>query len=98
MAKLEFRPEALQDLQRIWNYTFDTWSENQADKYHGALMTACQQVANNPASGKQYNHIEKGLYGFRAGRHVIFYRIASDGITIVRILHGQMDLKHRMEE
>jgi hypothetical protein len=28
---------------------------------------------------------------FRAGEHVIFYRVDGDAIIIIRILHGRMD-------
>jgi toxin ParE1/3/4 len=32
MAKIIFRKEAIDDLTDIWDYTFEKWSENQADK------------------------------------------------------------------
>lgn len=33
MAKYNLTKKAVEDLTKIWNYTFDTWSENQADAY-----------------------------------------------------------------
>ena len=33
MAKYSLTRKAVEDLSKIWNYTFDTWSENQADTY-----------------------------------------------------------------
>jgi len=39
------------------------------------------------------------LLGFKAGRHLIFYRMIEENeIEITRILHGQMDLKNRIKE
>lgn len=33
------------------------------------------------------------------GKHIIFYRIIQfRGIEVLRILHGRMDLKNRMDE
>ena len=32
MAKYHLTNQAVQDLSDIWNYTFDNWSEEQADK------------------------------------------------------------------
>ena len=29
------------DLTEIWNYTVDTWSESQADKYYDELLNFC---------------------------------------------------------
>ena len=34
MAKYDISREAAEDLYNIWEYTVDTWSEDQADKYY----------------------------------------------------------------
>ncbi|MBL7729576.1 MAG: type II toxin-antitoxin system RelE/ParE family toxin, partial [Chitinophagaceae bacterium] len=40
-----------------------------------------------------------GILGFRAGRHLIFYRIENkQQIQVARILHEQMDLRNRIAE
>ena len=33
MANYSLTKKAVQDLKQIWNYTYDNWSESQADKY-----------------------------------------------------------------
>ena len=99
MAKYFLTKKAVEDLSRIWNYTYEVWSERQADKYYESLISACQNLAENPETGKPYEEIRKELYGFRINRHIIFYRVKkSDEIKVVRILHEQMDLKSRMRE
>jgi len=45
MAKLILRQEAIEDLTNIWDYTAQTWSENQADKYYEMIKTACREIA-----------------------------------------------------
>ncbi len=100
MAKFRFTNKAVEDLSEIWDYTFDTWSEWQADHYYQMLIGFCEAIANNPLMlGKKYDQIDEGIYGFRAEKHIIFYRIISDTeIEVVRILHGGMDLKSRIKE
>ena len=99
MAKYRFTNKAVEDLSNIWRYTVETWSERQADLYYEMLISCCQDVADHPAFGKRYDEIAEDLYGFRANRHIIFYRIISQNeIEIVRILHGTMDLKNRIRE
>jgi toxin ParE1/3/4 len=44
MAKVIFRQEAIDDLNDIWIYTTDEWSEKQADKYYAAIEFACTQI------------------------------------------------------
>lgn len=59
MAKVILRQEAIDDLNAIWEYTFEEWSENQADKYYEALKLDCNQIAENPTLGKSYAGIDK---------------------------------------
>jgi toxin ParE1/3/4 len=99
MARYKFSNKAVEDLTQIWNYTFDKWSENQADIYYLMLIENCKELAFNPELGKDYSEVTQYLLGFNAGRHIIFYRrIESAEIEIIRILHEQMDLKSRLKE
>ena len=99
MAKVIFRQEAIEDLNAIWSYTFEEWSEKQADKYYATIEFACIQIGKNPEIGREYDGISNNLLGLRTGKHLIFYQIISeDEIEVVRILHERMDLKHRIIE
>lgn len=99
MAKYSLTHKAVADLSEIWNYTFDRWSENQADKYYKMLLEKCDELALNPELGKSYFMVFDQLLGFKAGRHIIFYQsIEKDKIEIIRILHEQMDLKQRLSD
>ena len=98
MAKVILRQEAIDDLNDIWNYTFEKWSEKQADKYYETIKFACMQIVKNPELGREYN-ITNNLLGLRIGKHIIFYQImAGDEIEVIRILHERMDLKNRINE
>lgn len=99
MAKVILRQEAIDDLNDIWIYTIDEWTEKQADKYYSAIEFACTQIGKNPELGKEYHGITKNLLGLRTGKHIIFYQVISkDRIEVVRILHERMDLKNRLDE
>jgi toxin ParE1/3/4 len=97
MARIIFKQAAIDDLNNIWNYTRKGWSENQADKYYNLLKTKCLHLVKNPEIGKRYSEIEKDLLGFKAGKHIIFYKVLiSFDIEIIRILHERMDVSQRM--
>lgn len=99
MARYRFTNKAVDDLTQIWDYTRNKWSENRADIYYHMLLGNCKEVASNPDLGKSYFGIMDCLLGFKAGRHIIFYRkIEESEIEIVRILHEQMDLKNRVKD
>ena len=99
MAKYKLTNKAVEDLSKIWDYTFEVWSERQADKYYESLISNCQEIADNPHLGKNYNRINQSLLGMKMNRHIIFYRILNKNyVEITRILHERMDLKKRITE
>ncbi len=99
MAKYSLSNKAVEDLSKIWEYTYEAWSERQAEKYYYMLLDACQDLADGNLSGKLYYEIGSDILGCKAGRHIIFYRKAKKaGIEVARILHERMDLKGRIQE
>lgn len=99
MAKYELTNKAVEDLTGIWEYTIEKWSEQQADKYYNLLLDSCQDIANNPDLGKNYDGITKNLFGLKTNRHIVFYRKRiKQPIEITRILHERMDLKNRLSK
>ena len=99
MTKYHLTNKAVDDLSKIWKYTYEVWSENQADKYYYELLNDCQELSENQALGKNYIEIEKEIFGFKSGQHILFYRILNaNEIEITRILHSRMDLKNRIQE
>ncbi|WP_324026488.1 type II toxin-antitoxin system RelE/ParE family toxin [Maribacter sp. BPC-D8] len=87
MAKVIFRQEAINDLNDIWIYTFEEWSESQAGKYYAIIKLICNGIGENPHVGNEYDGISKGLLGIKSGKHIIFYHsISEDEIEVIRIL------------
>lgn len=99
MLKYFLTNKAIEDLTAIWNYTYEVWSENQADKYYRELLSVCNELANNPNLGKNYEELRNDIFGFKSGQHIIFFRILNESeIEITRFLHSRMDLKNKMKE
>ena len=97
MAKYQLTNKAVEDLANIWDYTFEVWSEAQADKYYNYLLDCFQNLAENPKLGKTYFEVIEHLLGYRALQQIIFFRKTSQTtIEIIRILHSRMDLKNRI--
>jgi len=63
MAKYYLTNKAVEDLPKIWDYTFEQWSERQADKYYEMLITNCEEIVINPKLGKKYEGITPNLLG-----------------------------------
>jgi plasmid stabilization system protein ParE len=51
-------------------------------------------AGNTGTSGKNYSLVSENLLGYKAGRHIVFYRKNEENpVEITRILLEQMDLK-----
>ena len=99
MANYILTNKAVEDLSNIWNYSFEVWSESQADKYYYMLLDSCQELADEKVFGKKYEDISDNILGFRVGQHIIFYRkLKGNKIEIARILHNRMNLRNRVQE
>lgn len=99
MALYKLTHKAVEDLSNIWDYTFETWSEEQADNYYNLLLESFQYIANNSELGRKYNSILEGIFGFKTKSHIIFFRkLTENSIEITRILHERMDLKNKINQ
>lgn len=99
MAKYFLTKKAVSGLLGIWDYTVHNWSKNHAEKYYSQLINSFGFLANNPKSGKKYFEVHRNTLGYKSGKHIIFYQLLpSKDIIIIRILHQQMDLEHRIDE
>jgi toxin ParE1/3/4 len=99
MARFLLSNKAVADIGDIWEFTYERWSEEQADHYYMGFLVAFQELADSPRSARNYDEIHHGLQGARVGRHIVFFiSLNADEIEIIRILHGRMDLKSRFEE
>ena len=99
MPRYKLTNKAVADLSKIWEYTFEVWSEKQADKYYDGLISNCEEIAEDPDLGKNYQGISKKLLGIKSNLHIIFYRTSNkEYVEITRIFHERMDLKKRISE
>ena len=99
MAKYFLTSKAVDDLTTIWEYSYEVWSESQADKYYELLTSSFQEIVQNPELGKSYDEIDKAIFGLPVGKHIVFYRVTqSADVEILRILHQRMDLKNKVDE
>lgn len=83
---------AIKDLESIWMFTKTRWSERQADRYYQLIINEIQAICAHPNAGLNYGHFRKGYYASKVKSHLIFYRIKSSKIEVIRVLHERMDV------
>jgi len=85
------RPKALSDLQQIWAYIAEDNPVN-ATKFLEQVDEKLKKLAESPFIGRQRNELFEGLRSFSIGRYIAYYIPLTQGIDLVRILHGSRDL------
>lgn len=84
-------PGARADLTDILRYTARQWGKQQRIVYRAKLTTAMNDLRTHPHRGQGRDDLSPGLRAMSVEGHVVFYRVAEREITILRILHGNMD-------
>ncbi len=86
--------EAAKELEKIWRYTLETWSADQANRYLSLLFHEIDYLCVKPESGIAYSHIRKGYFKSKVKSHLIFYKVnpKKKELEIIRILHEMMDV------
>ena len=91
MTRFVKRPLAEDDLLEIWVYIAADDSDA-ADRVIDRIEASCQRLASSPLTGSKRDELSSGLRSFVVGRYVVFYAPTSDGIDVVRVLHGARDI------
>lgn len=100
MSKNKYRisQQAIEDLDKIWIYTLNKWSKEQADRYFDLIMAEIDFIADNYLIGKSAEQTRKNYRVTKIKSHLIFYRkVENEIVEIVRILHQRMDIKKRLK-
>ena len=84
-------PEAIADLDRIWDYVaVDNVAA--ADRLIDEFNDRFLLLSQNPEIGELQPLLADGTYRrFTHCSYVIYYRQLDDGIVLVRVLHGARD-------
>ena len=90
MPRILKRPEAENDLDEIWLYIAQD-NPQSADRFLDHINEKIEGLAVFPKMGVSRDDIKDGLRVFPFGNYLIFYFPLSDGVDILRVLHGSME-------
>lgn len=103
--KLRISRQAWNDLLDVKAYTLERYGFDQLEQYESLIEGALERIANDPASGQKRPELRPGVRSRHIGRrgrparHVIFYRVGSDGVVeVIRFLHDAMDFARHLPE
>jgi toxin ParE1/3/4 len=92
--KLVLSQRVKEDLLETWEYIAEH-DEVAADRYIDFLRKRALELLDFPELGRLRNEICPDLRSLLARNHLLFYRIQSNEIQILRILHGSRDFSNQ---
>ncbi|MBU0499372.1 MAG: type II toxin-antitoxin system RelE/ParE family toxin [Gammaproteobacteria bacterium] len=96
MTEYRLSPAAERDLEAIFIFTAKRWGIEQANRYTDFLIAAFVRLSQSPMRATVCDNIRPGYRRLGVERHVIYFRITSYGIAVVRILHDRMDAQRHL--
>jgi toxin ParE1/3/4 len=92
MANKPFKsPQAEVDLFGIWEFVAAD-NTRAVDALIDRIEAAFDTLAETPFAGRARSDLVKDLRSFPVGNYIIFYVPISDGIEVVRVMHGRQDI------
>lgn len=86
-------PEALDDLDHLWDYYASVAGPATADKILRGIAAVVATIDDFPFSGRSRDDIRLGLRSLAADLQIVFYRLNNDRPEIVRLLDGRQDIE-----
>ncbi|MBL0192352.1 MAG: type II toxin-antitoxin system RelE/ParE family toxin [Saprospiraceae bacterium] len=97
-TSFEISKLALKDLDEIWKYSAEQWSQQQANRYYEDISEMILEICHNPEIGKPIDYISQGHRRLNVRSHMLVYKVKNEIIYIDRILHQKMDIDKYLHE
>lgn len=86
LSAYRLTPAAQDDLEKIWLYTAQQWSVEQAERYTDILEDTLDQLVFMPEMARERSEFEPPVRIHPSAEHLIIYQIEGDHLVILRIL------------
>lgn len=97
MKRYHVSARAKIDLAQIWSYIARR-NRRAARNVARGIIDRYRLLARFPGIGQRRDDLRPGIRTFPVGNYLIVYRAISDGVEIVRVLHGARDIGAVLDE
>ena len=84
-------PAARIDLKEIYKFGLRKWGQTRSDSYLGTLREIFWGLTEHPLIGTERAELLAGIRSLPVERHILFYRVTSNRVEIIRVLHARQD-------
>jgi toxin ParE1/3/4 len=92
--RITFSRRAQLDLDQIWTHVAQqSGSEKSATRLLDSIQKTCNLIRRSPNIGRKRDEdLCAGMRSHPSGNDLVFYRIRSGAVCVVRVLHGKRDI------
>ena len=91
-TRLRWSPESESDLLTIWHWGASHFSPEIADRHVRDIHRAALSLVVTPLIGRARNDLRAGVRELVIYPTVLFYRVRSDVVEVIRVVDGRRDL------
>ncbi len=95
--QLIIAPTAKIDLTTIYQHGLQQWGQVQSDSYLETIKAQFWLLTKQPLMGIERPDILPDIRSFPIGSHVLFYRVTTDSLEIIRLLHSRQDPQQHLK-
>jgi toxin ParE1/3/4 len=97
-SKLLLTHRALDDIQRIFDYSVEHWGKRAAEKYLDAMESGLDRVKTQPGLLRPEPDFHESLTFYRINQHLLVCDARPESIVVLTVVHGSMDIPARLAE
>ncbi len=95
--QLVIAPAAKSDLKDIYQYGLRQWGQAQSDGYLENIKDHFWSLTEQPLAGVERPELLPGARSLPIESHTLFYRVTTDTVEIIRVLHGRQDPQRHLK-
>ena len=95
---LRLRPRAQADLDDIWNFTLDRWSEDQARSYLQSLSSTFDLILAHPEIARERHEFSPPVRIHTVRSHVVIFQADDEAVEIIRIVRARSNWAAMLSE
>ena len=95
--QLVIAPAAKADLKDIYQYGMRQWGQAQSDSYLETIKDQFWSLTEQPIIGIDRSELLPDARSLPIESHTLFYRVTTDTIEIIRVLHGRQDPQRHLK-
>ena len=97
MSEYIIKEKELDDINKIWIYTAENWSIEQADRYYDLIFDEIDYIVAHFEMARDFGNVRKNYRWSKVKSHLVFFKkTKSNEIEVIRVLHEKMDIENQL--